>query len=135
MEMPGKRSSYYPLRQFDDDEIVSAKARPDRDRLQIGGRMTNLMGLERDSSGSSGYDEVGIDVREDEFEVKSWAQQTEETYQLQLALALRLSAEATCADDPNFLDAVPDESAMRASLATPEALSHRFWVKDLFFVL
>ncbi|CAI9097824.1 OLC1v1034323C2 [Oldenlandia corymbosa var. corymbosa] len=61
---------------------------------------------------------------------KSWAQQTEESYQLQLALALRLSSEATCADDPNFLDPVPDESASRASVApaSPEAMSHRFWV-------
>ncbi|KAF7146862.1 hypothetical protein RHSIM_Rhsim03G0081400 [Rhododendron simsii] len=58
---------------------------------------------------------------------KSWAQQTEESYQLQLALALRLSSEATCADDPNFLDPVPDESASR-SLASAESISHRFWV-------
>ncbi|XP_043698334.1 serine/threonine-protein kinase CTR1-like [Telopea speciosissima] len=60
---------------------------------------------------------------------KSWAQQTEESYQLQLALALRLSSEATCADDPNFLDPVPDESASRSSSsASAESLSHRFWV-------
>lgn len=60
---------------------------------------------------------------------KSWAQQTEESYQLQLALALRLSSEATCADDPNFLDPVPDESALRSGPASsPEAISHRFWV-------
>ncbi|KAL3536156.1 hypothetical protein ACH5RR_004617 [Cinchona calisaya] len=61
---------------------------------------------------------------------KSWAQQTEESYQLQLALALRLSSEATCADDPNFLDPVPEESASRASASTvsSEAMSHRFWV-------
>lgn len=60
---------------------------------------------------------------------KSWAQQTEESYQLQLALALRLSSEATCADDPNFLDPVPDESALRSSsLRSVEAVSHRFWV-------
>lgn len=58
---------------------------------------------------------------------KSWAQQTEESYQLQLALALRLSSEATCADDPNFLDPVPDESASR-SPASAESISHRFWV-------
>ncbi|KAB1221280.1 Serine/threonine-protein kinase CTR1 [Morella rubra] len=57
---------------------------------------------------------------------KSWAQQTEESYQLQLALALRLSSEATCVEDPNFLDPVPDKSASRMSSA--EALSHRFWV-------
>ncbi|KAL0309584.1 UNVERIFIED_CONTAM: Serine/threonine-protein kinase CTR1 [Sesamum radiatum] len=61
---------------------------------------------------------------------KSWAQQTEESYQLQLALALRLSSEATCADDPNFLDPVPDESGLAASSspASAEAISHRFWV-------
>ncbi|XP_057422709.1 serine/threonine-protein kinase CTR1-like isoform X2 [Lotus japonicus] len=58
---------------------------------------------------------------------KSWAQQTEESYQLQLALALRLSSDATCADDPNFLDQAPDESSMRLPLS-PEAVSHRFWV-------
>ncbi|GLT94647.1 hypothetical protein SLE2022_123760 [Rubroshorea leprosula] len=60
---------------------------------------------------------------------KSWAQQTEESYQLQLALALRLSSEATCADDPNFLDAVPDESALQTvSSSSAETVSHRFWV-------
>ncbi|KAJ4705130.1 CTR1-like protein kinase [Melia azedarach] len=60
---------------------------------------------------------------------KSWAQQTEESYQLQLALALRLSSEATCADDPNFLDPVPDEAALRSgSASSAEAVSHRYWV-------
>ncbi|XP_042042345.1 serine/threonine-protein kinase CTR1-like isoform X1 [Salvia splendens] len=58
---------------------------------------------------------------------KSWAQQTEESYQLQLALALRLSSEATCADDPNLLDPAPDESAYRPS-SSADAISHRFWV-------
>ncbi|KAI4349020.1 hypothetical protein L6164_009675 [Bauhinia variegata] len=60
---------------------------------------------------------------------KSWAQQTEESYQLQLALALRFSSEATCADDPNFLDPVPDESTLRSSSSSSaEAVSHRYWV-------
>lgn len=64
---------------------------------------------------------------------KSWAQQTEESYQLQLALALRLSSDATCADDPNFLDPMPDESAIRSGLSnSAEAVSHRFWVRSLF---
>ncbi|KAI5319155.1 hypothetical protein L3X38_038863 [Prunus dulcis] len=58
---------------------------------------------------------------------KSWAQQTEESYQLQLALALRLSSEATCTDDPNFLDLVPDVSSSRSS-GSVDAVSHRFWV-------
>ncbi|CAM8913631.1 unnamed protein product [Rhodiola kirilowii] len=57
---------------------------------------------------------------------RSWAQQTEESYQLQLALALRLTSDATCANDPNFLDPVPDESLLRPGSA--EAMSHRFWV-------
>lgn len=61
---------------------------------------------------------------------KSWAQQTEESYQLQLALALRLSSEATCADDPNLLDPAPDESLSGVSslAGSAEAISHRFWV-------
>ncbi|VFQ75062.1 unnamed protein product [Cuscuta campestris] len=54
---------------------------------------------------------------------KSWAQQTEESYQLQLALALRLSSEARCADDPHFLDPVPSRLT-----ASAEPMSHRFWV-------
>ncbi|KAG2403068.1 Serine/threonine-protein kinase [Vigna angularis] len=58
---------------------------------------------------------------------KSWAQQTEESYQLQLALALRLSSDATCADDPNFLDPMPDDGALRLS-SSADAVSHRFWV-------
>ncbi|XP_057534330.1 serine/threonine-protein kinase CTR1-like [Amaranthus tricolor] len=59
---------------------------------------------------------------------KSWAQQTEESYQLQLALALRLSTEAACADDPNFLNSVPDGSSRLSSSASAESISHRFWV-------
>ncbi|KAK9723860.1 hypothetical protein RND81_05G030700 [Saponaria officinalis] len=60
---------------------------------------------------------------------KSWAQQTEESYQLQLALALRLSAEAACADDPNFLDPMPEDTLSRlSSSGTAESISHRFWV-------
>ncbi|KAF3625930.1 Serine/threonine-protein kinase CTR1 [Capsicum annuum] len=56
---------------------------------------------------------------------KSWAQQTEESYQLQLTLALRISSEATCADDSSLLDHVVDQSVSRAFV---EAKSHRFWV-------
>ncbi|KAK3228438.1 hypothetical protein Dsin_000319 [Dipteronia sinensis] len=55
---------------------------------------------------------------------KSWAQQAEESYHLQLALALRLSSQAASADDPNFLDINPHEQLT----ASPQALSHRFWV-------
>ncbi|KAD3337540.1 hypothetical protein E3N88_33060 [Mikania micrantha] len=61
-------------------------------------------------------------------ELKSWAKQTEEGYQLQLALALRLSSEAACADDPYLLDHVTDgSSTSRSSVSSAEALSHRFW--------
>ncbi|KAI4346434.1 hypothetical protein L6164_007330 [Bauhinia variegata] len=54
---------------------------------------------------------------------RSWAKHTEESYQLQLALALRLSAQSASADDPNFLDLEPSSSSNSA-----EAVSHRFWV-------
>ncbi|CAA7397100.1 unnamed protein product [Spirodela intermedia] len=57
---------------------------------------------------------------------KSWAQQAEEAYQLQLAVALRLCTEATCADDPRFLD--PGESALPQNPASAVSISHRFWV-------
>ncbi|KAL0336979.1 UNVERIFIED_CONTAM: Serine/threonine-protein kinase CTR1 [Sesamum calycinum] len=88
-------------------------------------------GLQRQSSGSS-FAESSISGDYYTADVlgggssssKSWAQQTEESYQLQLALALRLSSEATCADGPNFLDPVHNESA---SLGSAEAISHRFW--------
>ncbi|XP_031381315.1 serine/threonine-protein kinase CTR1-like isoform X2 [Punica granatum] len=84
------------------------------DVYRIGGGEMRLKSAEAAGGSSSG---------------KSWAQQTEESYQLQLALALRLSSEATCADDPNFLDPVPDESALRSSScsSSSEAMSHRFW--------
>ncbi|KAF3795404.1 Serine/threonine-protein kinase [Nymphaea thermarum] len=59
---------------------------------------------------------------------KSWAQQTEESYQLQLALALRLSSEAARTDDPNFLDPLPGESASGSTHSSAESMSHRFWV-------
>ncbi|XP_076902246.1 serine/threonine-protein kinase CTR1-like [Bidens hawaiensis] len=65
------------------------------------------------------------------YSSKSWAQQTEESYQLQLALALRLSSEATCVDDPNLLDTVTDEASGSRSSGSlnisAEVLSHRFW--------
>jgi serine/threonine-protein kinase CTR1 len=70
---------------------------------------------------------------------KSWAQQAEETYQLQLALALRLCADAACAADPGFLDPGDAGSGRGSGRAFPlaqpapsaESLSHRFWVSAL----
>ncbi|KAJ0736046.1 putative protein kinase TKL-CTR1-DRK-2 family [Helianthus annuus] len=60
--------------------------------------------------------------------LKSWAQQTEEGYQLQLALALRLSSEASYGDDPDLLEPVVDESVRaRSSVCSAEALARRFW--------
>ncbi|KAL2345179.1 hypothetical protein Fmac_006464 [Flemingia macrophylla] len=135
----------------------SASAEPQRASHwdSVDHRQVNRIGLQRQSSessfgGSSLSGELyastpstaaasGIDVRgrfPDAAAVmnsgssdKSWAQQTEESYQLQLALALRLSSDATRADDPNFLDPMPGESASRSlSSCSAEAVSHRFWV-------
>ncbi|XVF23370.1 hypothetical protein REPUB_Repub13aG0032400 [Reevesia pubescens] len=62
---------------------------------------------------------------------KSWAQQTEESYQLHLALALRLSSQAASAAESNFLDfnsdAFPNNNSNYISSSSQE-LSHRFWV-------
>lgn len=64
---------------------------------------------------------------------KSWAQQAEETYQMQLALALRLCSDAACANDPNFLEAADQPGAgVVAAGAGAEAMSHRYWVWILF---
>jgi serine/threonine-protein kinase CTR1 len=61
---------------------------------------------------------------------KSWAQQAEEAYQLQLALALRLCSEASTAPDPNFLDsAVAAADDHHRDAPSPQSLSHRFWVR------
>ncbi|XP_021638386.2 serine/threonine-protein kinase CTR1 isoform X2 [Hevea brasiliensis] len=57
----------------------------------------------------------------------SWAQQTEESYQLQRALALRLSSQAALANDPNFLVFKSDDRFDSFS-DSAEAVSHRFWV-------
>ncbi|CAN1297880.1 Serine/threonine-protein kinase CTR1 [Linum perenne] len=73
---------------------------------------------------------------------KSWAQQTEESYQLQLALALRMSSFAALATDPNSLtsssssspspspspSSSPHPSSSSSSLDSAQHLSHRFWV-------
>ncbi|XAR52284.1 Non-specific serine/threonine protein kinase, partial [Bertholletia excelsa] len=59
---------------------------------------------------------------------KSWAQQTEESYQLQQAVALRVVSEAACANDPNFLNQGKDELLKRPGPASVEDLSYRFWV-------
>ncbi|KAM7263566.1 hypothetical protein ACFE04_001249 [Oxalis oulophora] len=51
---------------------------------------------------------------------RSWAQQTQESYQLQLALALRLSTNAASAADPAFLNPKSHDSL--------EAMSYQLWV-------
>ncbi|KAJ8765898.1 hypothetical protein K2173_020414 [Erythroxylum novogranatense] len=60
---------------------------------------------------------------------KSWAQQMEESYQLQLALALRLSSRAASTNDPHVLDFDSDgQRKFASSFDSPEALIYRFWV-------
>ncbi|EOY19109.1 Map3k delta-1 protein kinase, putative isoform 3 [Theobroma cacao] len=62
---------------------------------------------------------------------KSWAQQTEESYQLQLALALRVSSQAASAADSYFLDFNSDANKNNRNGSFPltsQDVSHRFWV-------
>nr|GEW21784.1 serine/threonine-protein kinase CTR1-like [Tanacetum cinerariifolium] len=130
-ESPIRRSNYTLLSQFSGE---------------IDRRMFSGGGLQRQSSGSSfaessfsgdyfapsvssgggrdhitddggGYGGDGV--------LKSWAKQTEEGYQLQLALALRLSLEAnTSVDDFSVHD---ETLRLSVSSSSAEALSHRFW--------
>ncbi|CAN7141942.1 unnamed protein product [Brassica rapa subsp. narinosa] len=96
--------------------------------LSAAGNEIEMVGFPQDVGLGDSRMQMGMDSAGGSSSGKSWAQQTEESYQLQLALALRLSSEATCADDPNFLDPVPDESALRTSPSSAETVSHRFWV-------
>ncbi|KAK9755482.1 hypothetical protein RND81_01G028700 [Saponaria officinalis] len=146
MEMPSRRSNYTLLGQIDDHPTPPKLS---GDRINGVDRVGNMFGLQRQSSGSSfGESSLSGDYYVPSMSVprieggggggdgggsmssKSWAQQTEESYQLQLALALRLSSEAACADDPNFLDPMPEDSSSSrlSSSGTAESVSHRFWV-------
>lgn len=69
---------------------------------------------------------------------KSWAQQTEESYQLQLALALRVSSQAASAADSYFLDFNSDANKNNRNGSFPltsQDVSHRFWVAFLSSLL
>jgi serine/threonine-protein kinase CTR1 len=122
---------------------------------QLGLGVADWLLLQRQSSGSSvGGDDVGEGSstastlanaaaeyrdrgdadRPPPSSSKSWAQQAEEAYHLQLALALRLCSEASSAADPNFLDsssstAAADHHHHLQHTASPQSLSHRFWVR------
>ncbi|XP_074589128.1 serine/threonine-protein kinase CTR1-like [Curcuma longa] len=84
-------------------------------------------------AGGEGRGQDGAAAGLSSSSAKSWAQQAEETYQLQLALALRLCSEASCAEDPNFLDAA--DQMVLPERAAPTSLSHRFWVRRQFHPL
>ncbi|CAA3007731.1 serine threonine- kinase CTR1 isoform X1 [Olea europaea subsp. europaea] len=159
MEMPGRRSNYTLLSQIPDDPLlpqppqsrIGAALFPPSIGLQrqSSGSSFGDSSISGDyyvpsipsnpemasyghlsNGGSGGLRGKSGGSRGGSWSSKSWAQQTEESYQLQLALTLRLSSTAASADDPNFLDPVPDELASRASssLASAETMSHRFWV-------
>uniref|UniRef100_A0A0C9RXN7 non-specific serine/threonine protein kinase n=1 Tax=Wollemia nobilis TaxID=56998 RepID=A0A0C9RXN7_9CONI len=70
-------------------------------------------------------------VKHSNGSLKSWAQQTEESYNLQLTLALRLTAEATSTEGNDlhfFGNQVAPHTAAVDSATKVEAASYRFWV-------
>ncbi|KAL6899846.1 hypothetical protein ACP4OV_006504 [Aristida adscensionis] len=142
-------SPHYPPAPASDDDAPASSFDAARPQLQRGGSqhvVADWLLLQRQSSGSS----VGGDDGEGSSTVstlplaecrekgdadrppgssRSWAQQAEEAYHLQLALALRLCSEASSAADPNFLgssNAAADHHQQH--IASPQSLSHRFWV-------
>ncbi|KAL5569551.1 hypothetical protein UlMin_026126 [Ulmus minor] len=77
--------------------------------------------------------DIGLDVHangnsNDMASFRSWALQTQESYQLQLALALRLSSQAASAVDPDFLGFNSHDHRVCSSSDSAESTSHRFWV-------
>ncbi|XP_011625984.1 serine/threonine-protein kinase CTR1 isoform X2 [Amborella trichopoda] len=79
-------------------------------------------------NGSSDSRFKQVEVTSNSSNSKSFAQQTEESYQLQLALALRLSAEATHTEDPNFMDNRPGDIVLGSPRNCLEYLAYRYWV-------
>ncbi|XP_066318552.1 serine/threonine-protein kinase CTR1-like isoform X5 [Miscanthus floridulus] len=153
-------SPHYPPAPASDDDgpsfdasVAAAKLpfqqqQPHRNNPQLG--VADWLRLQRQSSGSSvggddgevsstvsstfanaaEYRDKGDADRPPSSSSKSWAQQAEEAYHLQLALALRLCSEASSAADPNFLDSSTAAAAADhlQHIASPQSLSHRFWV-------
>ena len=147
MENHGRRSNYTLLTHVSDDLChLQPPPRPSGEAApNYGGKTDSGSSWEltdrRYSDAFSHVHSVGGEVVSTAWEIgvggghcslpsNSWARQTAESYQFQLALALRLSSEATCVADPNFLDHVAEESESRslASLGSVESMSHRFWV-------
>lgn len=81
-------------------------------------KMYSSGGAEAESESESERNRMGDDKEEQGSSFKSWAKQTEESYQLQLALALRLSSHSASSSDH------PSSSA--------QTLTHRFWVFTSF---
>ncbi|KAM0866057.1 hypothetical protein ACQ4PT_042855 [Festuca glaucescens] len=142
-------SPHYPPPASDDDAASSFEPPPppQRHSPQLG--VADWLRLQRQSSGSSvggddadGFSSVSTvanaeykgnntgaaDRPPDSSSGKSWAQQAEEAYQLQLALALRLCSDAASAADPNFLDSSSAPEHHHHTATSPQSLSHRFWV-------
>lgn len=81
--------------------------------------------LESIYAGAAADDIVSLQAQHRKF--PTWAQQTEQTYSLQLALALRMVAEAELTDEPGFLGTPggPPSTSPRAGV---DATAHRLWV-------
>lgn len=168
MELPGRRSSYSLLSQYPDDpppppakfDSPPASQTLTRPFPQIQRQSSGSSFAESSISGGDYYMPTTISSVTPTIDIaaaaaagggdrrgsgaassgsaKSWAQQAEETYQMQLALALRLCSDAACANDPNFLEAgeqITGGGAMAAVTASAgaEAMSYRFWVRILNF--
>ncbi|XVE68611.1 hypothetical protein DITRI_Ditri09bG0082200 [Diplodiscus trichospermus] len=96
-----------------------------------GNQSDNSYGLQLQVNGSGWQQQQQQQQEEEGKEMMASfnrAQQTEESYQLQLALALRVSSLAASAADSNFLDFNSDANNNKIASSFPQDLSHRFWV-------
>ncbi|KAL3678400.1 hypothetical protein R1sor_021356 [Riccia sorocarpa] len=70
----------------------------------------------------------GDDDEVEEGPTKSWAQQTEQSYNIQVALAIRLMAEAELTAELRLFGLHFKENLESAKRRSVEATAHRFWV-------
>eukprot|EP01018_Ginkgo_biloba_P040140 Gb_11687 [translate_table: standard] len=77
------------------------------------------------------YDDTRLN-KQTEGSGKNWAQETEESYNLQLSFALRLTAEASLTEDLHFLgedfQKTPNVSSTGSARISVEVVSHHFWM-------
>jgi hypothetical protein len=88
--------------------------------------------LEGGPSGTGGTGQDSYGESSSEEGIRSWMRQTEQSYSLQMALALRLMAEAELTEESRLLGShfkeIGHASVCSSARRSVEATAHRYWV-------